>query len=217
MGPRELPPRHLAGHGTVKPFGAVLGAAVLTGLGATAVVAHVELISSSPAAGANLSSPPGEVTITFDDELDPGRAPSPSPAPARSRWERRGGPDGRGSQRDGSHGHDHRARHLTVTYTAVGVDGHAVAGIFRFGYLATATIPVRPATRVPTPLLPCQPQPSPSAPSASRPGPRPPSSFSVASWRLADNGTPGGNNPRARIAHGHRGRLRRAGRPPRRL
>ena len=35
------------------------------------VSAHVELISSSPEAGANLDSAPTEVTVTFDDEVDP--------------------------------------------------------------------------------------------------------------------------------------------------
>ena len=33
--------------------------------------AHVELVSSSPEAGANLDTAPTEVTVTFDDELDP--------------------------------------------------------------------------------------------------------------------------------------------------
>jgi methionine-rich copper-binding protein CopC len=121
--------------------GAVLAAAVLTAFGATAVSAHVALVSSSPAAGANLSSPPGEVTITFDDELDPGSSFTVT---------------GGGSVEVGTGEVDLTVADrnvmtgpvtitesgiYTVVYTAAGVDGHEVAGIFSFGYLATATIP----------------------------------------------------------------------------
>jgi methionine-rich copper-binding protein CopC len=120
----------------------VLGAAVLTAIGAAAVTAHVELITSSPPAGANLASPPAEVTITFDDELNPDE----------SSFTVTGG----GSAQVGAGGVDLTvvdrnvmAGPITITepgiytviYTAAGVDGHEVAGIFSFGYLATAAIP----------------------------------------------------------------------------
>jgi methionine-rich copper-binding protein CopC len=132
----------VAEHGTMRLLGAVLGAVVLTGLGATAVTAHIELVSSSPAAGANLSTPPAEVTITFDDELEPGSSFTVT---------------GGGSVEVGTGEVDLTVadRNMmtgpvaitepgtyTVIYTAAGVDGHEVAGIFSFGYLATATIPV---------------------------------------------------------------------------
>lgn len=35
------------------------------------VAAHAELVSTSPAGGAELDAPPAEVVVTFDDELDP--------------------------------------------------------------------------------------------------------------------------------------------------
>jgi methionine-rich copper-binding protein CopC len=125
----------------MKPLGAVFGAAVLTGLGATAVIAHVELVSSSPAAGSNLLSPPAEVTITFDDELEPGSSFTVT---------------GGGSVEVGTGEVDLTVADrnvmtgpvtltepgiYTVVYLAAGVDGHEVAGTFSFGYLATETIP----------------------------------------------------------------------------
>jgi len=122
--------------------GGVLGAVVLTALSAAAVTAHDELVSSSPAAGTNLSTPPAVVTITFDDELDPGSSFTVT---------------GGGSVEVGTGDVDLTVADrnvltgpvtitepgiYTVIYTAAGVDGHEVAGIFSFGYLATATIPV---------------------------------------------------------------------------
>jgi methionine-rich copper-binding protein CopC len=123
-------------------MGGVAGAATLTALSAAAVVAHVELISSSPAAGANLATPPAEVTITFEDELSPGSSFTVT---------------GGGSVEEGTGEVDLTVADrnvmtgpvtitepgiYTVIYTAAGVDGHEVAGIFSFGYLATAMIPV---------------------------------------------------------------------------
>lgn len=156
MGPRELPPRHVDGHGTMRLMGGLVGAATLTALSAAAVVAHVELISSSPAAGANLATPPAEVTITFDDELGPGSSFTVT---------------GGGSVEVGTGEVDLTVADrnvmtgpVTITepgiysviYTAAGVDGHEVAGIFSFGYLATAMIPVPtgddgPDTAMPVP------------------------------------------------------------------
>ena len=49
----------------------VLGAALLSGISVTAVAAHVELITSSPAAGANLPTAPTNVTITFEGSSVP--------------------------------------------------------------------------------------------------------------------------------------------------
>ena len=120
-----------------------LGAGVLTAASAASVAAHVELVSSSPAAGANLSSPPSEVTITFDGELDPDGS-SFTVTGASSVAVGGGEVDLTVADRNVMVG----AVTITepgifsVTYTAVGVDGHALAGGFSFGYLATATIPV---------------------------------------------------------------------------
>jgi methionine-rich copper-binding protein CopC len=52
----------------------LITAIVLAGaLGAVPAVAlaHVELVSSDPEPGSNLETPPDEVTLTFDGELDP--------------------------------------------------------------------------------------------------------------------------------------------------
>lgn len=123
-------------------IGGVVGAAILTALSAAAVIAHVELISSSPAAGANLSTPPVEVTITFDGELGP--ASSFTVAGGSSAEVGTGEVDLTVADRNVMTGPVTITEPgiYTVIYTAAGMDGHEVAGIFSFGYLATATIPV---------------------------------------------------------------------------
>src|SRR5215210_4926456 len=78
MGSRELSAGHVWGS-TMRidflraPRRLLLMAVTLLALLAlpAAAAADVELISSSPEAGANLATAPKEVTITFDDELDP--------------------------------------------------------------------------------------------------------------------------------------------------
>ena len=52
------------------PLAALALGAALAALPAVAV-AHAELVSSDPEAGANLDAAPSEVTLTFDDELEP--------------------------------------------------------------------------------------------------------------------------------------------------
>jgi methionine-rich copper-binding protein CopC len=105
-------------------------------------VAHAELVSSDPEAGANLETAPSEVTITFDDEL---------------------GPDGSGFTVTDHHGDEVGSGTLdldiadrnvlagavsisepgvyTVEWTVVGIDGHEISGSFSFGYATDEEIP----------------------------------------------------------------------------
>jgi methionine-rich copper-binding protein CopC len=99
------------------------------------VLAHAELVSSEPAAGANLAEPPSTIVLTFDGELDPDRSGFDVL-----------GPDGivvgQGEVDlfvadrnvlsgpvavDGSDGGAY-----TVRWTAMSTDGHAEAGSIRF-------------------------------------------------------------------------------------
>ena len=123
-------------------MGTVLGAALLTGISVTAVAAHVELITSSPTAGANLSTAPTEVTITFDDELDPDFS-SFTVADATSVEVGAGEVDLTVADRNVMTGPVTITQPgvYTVTYHVEGVDGHQLEGSFSFGYQATTTIP----------------------------------------------------------------------------
>jgi len=120
----------------------VLAVVVLTAISASAVAAHVGLISSSPAPGANLSTPPTTVTITFDDELDPDLSGFTVTGP--------------GSIEIGSGEVDLTVADrnvltgavaistpgiYTVSYRVAGIDGHQLDGAFSFGYQATSAIP----------------------------------------------------------------------------
>jgi methionine-rich copper-binding protein CopC len=127
---------------TARWIGAVLGAALLSGISVTAVAAHVELITSSPAAGANLPTAPTEVTITFDDELDPDLS-SFTVADASSVEVGGGEVDLTVADRNVMTGPVTIAQPgvYTVTYHVAGVDGHELEGSFSFGYQASTTIP----------------------------------------------------------------------------
>ena len=127
---------------TTRLTGVVLGAAVLTGISITAVAAHVELITSSPAGGANLPTAPTKVTITFDDELDPDLS-SFTVADASSVEVGAGEVDLAVADRNVMTGPVTITQPgvYTVTYQVAGVDGHELAGTFSFGYQALMTIP----------------------------------------------------------------------------
>src|SRR4026207_54652 len=71
MGPRELPALCVARQHQVRPIAVLVGAVVTTVVWAAPASAHVELVTSSPGAGANLSTAPTKVSTTVDDELDP--------------------------------------------------------------------------------------------------------------------------------------------------
>ena len=127
---------------TARLVGAALGAALLTGISVSAVAAHVELITSSPAAGANLPTAPTEVTITFDDELDPDLS-SFTVADASSVEVGGGEVDLTVADRNVMAGPVTITEPgvYTVTYHVAGVDGHELEGSFSFGFKASTTIP----------------------------------------------------------------------------
>ena len=149
MGPGELPPRQLAGSPTVRHalrHGNAIGSALVAGLlmaaSASVVAAHVELISSSPVAGANLSAIPTEVTITFDDELDPDLSHF-EVTDAASVQVGSGEVDLTVADRNVMTGPMTITAPgvYTVSYAVAGVDGHVLEGTFSFGYQATSAIP----------------------------------------------------------------------------
>lgn len=123
-----------------------------------AASAHVELISSSPGAGENLDTAPTDVTITFDDELDPDLS---------SFTVTNGNDDEVGSGEVDLTVADRNVLTgsvsiadpgvYTVTYTVAGIDGHEIDGTFSFGFNTLQEIPERtggdegPDTAMPRP------------------------------------------------------------------
>lgn len=104
--------------------------------------AHVHLVSTSPQAGANLEDAPGEVTLTFDGELDPAGS---SFAVSTDQGEEVGNGEVdldvadrnvlRGSVSISAPGV------YTVDWTVLGVDGHEITGSFSFRYATDEEIP----------------------------------------------------------------------------
>ena len=104
--------------------------------------AHVELISSSPQAGANLDAAPTEVTVTFDDELDPDHSTF-TVTDVDGNEVGSGGVDLTVADRNVMRGDVTVSDPgvYTVSYTVAGVDGHEIDGTFSFGYSTDAAIP----------------------------------------------------------------------------
>jgi methionine-rich copper-binding protein CopC len=126
-----------------------------------AASAHVELISSSPEPGDNLESAPTEVTITFDDELDPDLS-SFTVTDAEDNEVGSGEVDLTIADRNVMTGRvsiDDPGIY-TVAYRAEGIDGHQLDGTFSFGVNARQQIPAPtggeegPDTAMPAPELP---------------------------------------------------------------
>jgi methionine-rich copper-binding protein CopC len=103
---------------------------------------HVELTDSSPAAGENLDSAPTEVTITFDDELDPGLS-SFTVTDADGNEVGSGEVDLTVADRNVLRGSVSISDPgvYTVGYSVAGIDGHQIGGAFSFGYNAEDDIP----------------------------------------------------------------------------
>ena len=125
-----------------KAIRSALAAGLLMTLSASTVTAHVELISSTPVAGANLLTAPTEVTITFDDELDPDVSHF-EVTDAASIQVGTGEVDLTVADRNVMAGPVTITAPgvYTVAYTVGGVDGHVLEGTFSFGYQATSAIP----------------------------------------------------------------------------
>jgi methionine-rich copper-binding protein CopC len=123
--------------------------------------AHVELISSSPQAGDNLDTAPTDVTVTFDDELDPDLS-------SFTVTDENGDKVGDGevdltvADRNVMTGSVSIANAgvYTVAYTVGGVDGHVLEGTYSFGFNALQQIPEPtggekgPDTAMPVPQTP---------------------------------------------------------------
>lgn len=125
--------------------------------------AHAELESSAPAAGDNLDTPPTEVTLTFDDELNPSGS-SFTVTDADGHEVGSGEVDLTVADRNVLSGEVTIADPgvYTVEYAVVGDDGHAVSGTISFGYNADDAIPGSttdepPDTAMPTPRPPVAP------------------------------------------------------------
>jgi len=126
----------------VRKVGALLAAALITLAWAAPASAHVGLVTSSPGAGTNLSTAPPEVSITFDDELDPDLSSFRVTGPGSI--EVGGGEvDLTVADRNVMIGPITITTPgiYTVTYKVAGVDGHRLEGGFSFGYQATTPIP----------------------------------------------------------------------------
>lgn len=112
--------------------------AVVPGL----ALGHVELIESSPEAGSNLNSAPTEVTVTFDDELNPDES-SFTVTDADGNEVGGGEVDLTVADRNVLRGDVDISDPgvYTVSYVVAGVDGHEIDGTFSFGFNAEEEIP----------------------------------------------------------------------------
>ncbi len=121
---------------------AVLAAGILLVASTSAVRAHVELVASSPIVGSNLPVAPTEVTITFDDELDPDLS-SFTVVDSSDVEVGSGEVDLTVADRTVMEGPVTITTPgvYTVRYTVAGHDGHPLDGTFSFGYQATSPIP----------------------------------------------------------------------------
>jgi MYXO-CTERM domain-containing protein len=118
---------------------AAVAALALASLPGTAG-AHVELISSSPAAGANLQTAPSRVILAFDGELDPAGS-SFSVTDQRGQEVGTGSVDLEVADRNVLEGEVTISEPgtYTVEWTILGIDGHEVSGSFSFGYATPVT------------------------------------------------------------------------------
>jgi methionine-rich copper-binding protein CopC len=117
----------------------------------TLVLGHIELTSSSPAAGDKLDTAPRKVSVTFDDELDPDLS-SFKVTDAAGTVVGRGDVDLTVADRNVMNGKVIISSPgvYTVRYTVAGVDGHVQHGTFRFGFRAA----VQPDTSLRAPRSP---------------------------------------------------------------
>lgn len=99
----------------------------------SAVAAHAELVSSTPAPGDMLDAPPAEVVLVFDDELDP-TASGFTVTDADGSEVGSGEVDLDVAERNELRGAIDVAASgsYTVTWNVTGEDGHAVDGAFAF-------------------------------------------------------------------------------------
>lgn len=121
------------------------GPAIVAGLLSLApatLLAHVEMIDSSPEAGSVVDSPPSEVTITFGDELDP-QTSRFTVTDADGNVVGTGEVDLTVADRNVLSGSVDisEAGVYTVGYTVTGLDGHEIGGAYGFGVNTDEQIP----------------------------------------------------------------------------
>ena len=147
----------------IRPLLASIAIAALLAALPAVVAAHAELESSTPEAGDNLDTAPTEVTLTFDDELNPDGS-SFTVVDADGHEVGSGEVDLTVADRNVMTGDvtitDPGV--YTVEYTVVGADGHESGGAISFGYNANEAIPEAtteepPDTALPQPSLPLVP------------------------------------------------------------
>jgi copper resistance protein C len=117
-----------------------------------ATLAHAELASSTPAAGAMLSEPPDEVTLVFDGELVPDRTGFTVTDPTGATVGE-GGLDLAVAERNEIAGPVTIADAgvYTVAWTSVAADGHEEAGEFTFTVGSEPETGDSPDTALPAP------------------------------------------------------------------
>jgi copper resistance protein C len=117
-------------------------AALLTVIWAAGELEISSTCAAVAAAGANLSTPPTQVTIIFADELDPDLSSFAVTGPG-STDVGTGEVDLTVADRNAMIGQVAITVPgvYTVTYAVAGVDGHQLHGSFSFGYQATTAIP----------------------------------------------------------------------------
>lgn len=155
-------PRLLSRHSVT--VGLLLALALAAGT--TRVVAHAFPESSDPAPGENLQGPPHEVTITFDEELDPDGSRF-RVLDAAGSVVGKGNVDLTVADRNVLRGDvEIKDRGLySVRWTALSIDGDTTHGSFSFGFLVSGAVPsnapqeeapdtAMPADTAPTPWLP---------------------------------------------------------------
>ena len=120
----------------------VAALAALLAMPATAL-SHVELLSSSPAGGEDLDVAPTEVTLTFDDELEPAESSFTVTNAESHEVVGTGEVDLTVADRNVLTGDVTITEPgvYTVGYAVTGIDGHQIGGAFSFGYNADQAIP----------------------------------------------------------------------------
>jgi methionine-rich copper-binding protein CopC len=133
----------------IRRLAPVLVVAAVACLAPAAVAAHAELVGSEPAAGAALESPPEQVVLTFDAELDPDRS-SVTVTDPQGDESGNGGVDLTVPERNVLRAQltADLAGRYEVSWTAAAGDGHAASGSHAFvvtdGESAAPNTAVRP-------------------------------------------------------------------------
>jgi methionine-rich copper-binding protein CopC len=138
--------RLLAGAAAVPLLTAVLG--VLLVLGAAPASAHAVLVSSSPASGSTVPTPPSGITLTFDEAV---RAPAyivvTGPGAVRAD---EGGARIQGARVTTGLRQTVSAGRYSVAYRVVSDDGHPVEAVFTYTVAAGATSSTPAASAAPS-------------------------------------------------------------------